>query len=347
MPPTSSPSTQTRRSASCPSRGRPSSPARPSPTSSTTSGTTARPRVGGRRRLRARCPPRDVQQRRPRRGPRTAPRPAPHPRVHRPHGRPLRPHRVQHLPGRLPCRLRPAGAGAHAAGRRARATAWRTSAWCGSWRRTAPSSTWAPTPPTTDGPSRSSCFAPPTSAPSPTAPLERPRSAEQGPCPVPTAGRRALRRPVPGRPGEQRRHHLGGPAALGASRADPDPGPAVGDRAARELRTADRDRARLARAHPRRRSDAHLQHRSPAPGPGGPDPRDRTARPSPLLSPADDERSGYVPNVVYSCGAMRHGRTIVLPYGCSDAMTRIATVDLDRLLDAMRPPRPRRRSRTP
>jgi predicted GH43/DUF377 family glycosyl hydrolase len=67
----------------------------------------------------------------------------------------------------------------------------------------------------------------------------------------------------------------------------------------------------------------------------------------PLLSPADDERSGYVPNVVYSCGAMRHGRTIVLPYGCSDAMTRIATVDLDRLLDAMRPPRERRRSRTP
>jgi hypothetical protein len=44
---------------------------------------------------------------------------------------------------------------------------------------------------------------------------------------------------------------------------------------------------------------------------------------------------------------MRHGRTIVLPYGCSDAMTRIATVDLDRLLDAMRPPRERRRSRTP
>ncbi len=56
------------------------------------------------------------------------------------------------------------------------------------------------------------------------------------------------------------------------------PKPAVGDRAARQLRTADRDRARLARAHPRRRSDAHLQHRGPAPGPGRPDPRDRTAR---------------------------------------------------------------------
>lgn len=57
----------------------------------------------------------------------------------------------------------------------------------------------------------------------------------------------------------------------------------------------------------------------------------------PLLSPAEDERSGYVPNVVYSCGAMRHGRTLVLPYGCSDARTRVALVDLDALLDALRP----------
>lgn len=55
----------------------------------------------------------------------------------------------------------------------------------------------------------------------------------------------------------------------------------------------------------------------------------------PLLSPAEDERSGYVPNVVYSCGAMRHGRTLVLPYGCSDARTRVALVDLDALLGAM------------
>lgn len=61
----------------------------------------------------------------------------------------------------------------------------------------------------------------------------------------------------------------------------------------------------------------------------------------PLLSPDADERSGYVPNVVYSCGAMRHGRTLVLPYGCSDARTRIALVDLDHLLDALHPPRRR------
>lgn len=67
---------------------------------------------------------------------------------------------------------------------------------------------------------------------------------------------------------------------------------------------------------------------------------------SPLLSPDEDERSGYVPNVVYSCGAMRHGQTLVLPYGCSDARTRMALVDLDRLLDALHPPR-RRRAASP
>lgn len=56
---------------------------------------------------------------------------------------------------------------------------------------------------------------------------------------------------------------------------------------------------------------------------------------SPLLTAVGDERSGYVPNVVYSCGAMRHGRTLVLPYGCSDSATRLALVDLDALLDAL------------
>ena len=48
----------------------------------------------------------------------------------------------------------------------------------------------------------------------------------------------------------------------------------------------------------------------------------------PLLTPAEDERDGYVPNVVYSCGAMLHGDTIVLPYGMSDANVGIATIPL-------------------
>lgn len=58
---------------------------------------------------------------------------------------------------------------------------------------------------------------------------------------------------------------------------------------------------------------------------------------SPLLTAVGEERSGYVPNVVYSCGAMLHGRTLVLPYGCSDSATRIALVDVDMLLDALAP----------
>jgi predicted GH43/DUF377 family glycosyl hydrolase len=52
----------------------------------------------------------------------------------------------------------------------------------------------------------------------------------------------------------------------------------------------------------------------------------------PLLSPADDEQNGYVPNVVYSCGALVHARTVVIPYGIADAAIGIATVPLHELL---------------
>ncbi len=64
----------------------------------------------------------------------------------------------------------------------------------------------------------------------------------------------------------------------------------------------------------------------------------RGALAAPLLTPDEDERDGYVPNVVYSCGAMLHDRTLVLPYGCSDQTTRIALVDLDPLLSALTTP---------
>lgn len=60
----------------------------------------------------------------------------------------------------------------------------------------------------------------------------------------------------------------------------------------------------------------------------------------PLLTPGRDERDGYVPNVVYSCGALTHADTLVLPYGCSDSAIRIATVNLPALLDQLRPPTP-------
>ena len=55
----------------------------------------------------------------------------------------------------------------------------------------------------------------------------------------------------------------------------------------------------------------------------------------PLLSPAPDEQDGYVPNVVYSCGALVHADTLVLPYGIGDAAVGIATVPLPRLLAAL------------
>lgn len=56
----------------------------------------------------------------------------------------------------------------------------------------------------------------------------------------------------------------------------------------------------------------------------------------PLLSPAADERNGYVPNVVYSCGAMIHAETLVLPYGISDGAIGFATVPLPELLSALK-----------
>jgi predicted GH43/DUF377 family glycosyl hydrolase len=57
----------------------------------------------------------------------------------------------------------------------------------------------------------------------------------------------------------------------------------------------------------------------------------------PLLSPKPDEQDGYVPNVVYSCGALLHAGTLVIPYGISDAAIGVATVPLNELLDALEP----------
>jgi len=54
--------------------------------------------------------------------------------------------------------------------------------------------------------------------------------------------------------------------------------------------------------------------------------------PGPLLAPETDEREGYVPNVVYTCGGCLHNGQLILPYGFSDVGIRIATVPLDELL---------------
>ncbi len=52
----------------------------------------------------------------------------------------------------------------------------------------------------------------------------------------------------------------------------------------------------------------------------------------PMLVPTEGERDGYVPNVVYSCGALIHNGQVVIPYAVSDSATTFATVPLDNLL---------------
>lgn len=52
----------------------------------------------------------------------------------------------------------------------------------------------------------------------------------------------------------------------------------------------------------------------------------------PLIIPNQEERDGYVPNVVYSCGALAHGDHLIIPYAMSDSATTFATVKMDELL---------------
>jgi predicted GH43/DUF377 family glycosyl hydrolase len=58
---------------------------------------------------------------------------------------------------------------------------------------------------------------------------------------------------------------------------------------------------------------------------------------TPLLSPHEKEREGYVPNVVYSCGGIIHNGELVVPYAMSDINSGIATVSVSELLGSMRP----------
>jgi predicted GH43/DUF377 family glycosyl hydrolase len=55
----------------------------------------------------------------------------------------------------------------------------------------------------------------------------------------------------------------------------------------------------------------------------------------PLLVPTGEERFGYVPNVVYSCGGMIHAGNLILPYAMSDLASSIALVNLDDLLNSL------------
>lgn len=55
----------------------------------------------------------------------------------------------------------------------------------------------------------------------------------------------------------------------------------------------------------------------------------------PILAAADQDREGYVPNVVYSCGAIRHGDKLFIPYGIADSSIGFAFVEIEKLLAAM------------
>ena len=57
----------------------------------------------------------------------------------------------------------------------------------------------------------------------------------------------------------------------------------------------------------------------------------------PLLMPLENEREGYVPNVVYSCGSVIHNDQLILPYAVSDYSTTYAVVEMSDLFEALIP----------
>ena len=57
--------------------------------------------------------------------------------------------------------------------------------------------------------------------------------------------------------------------------------------------------------------------------------------PVPLISAAAEDREGYVPNVVYTCGALRHGDLLFMPYGVADSAVGFAFVPIKELVASM------------
>jgi len=55
----------------------------------------------------------------------------------------------------------------------------------------------------------------------------------------------------------------------------------------------------------------------------------------PLLSPTEGERDGYVPNVVYSCGSMLHGESLMIPFGIADNSIGIAVANINEVLQRL------------
>jgi predicted GH43/DUF377 family glycosyl hydrolase len=56
---------------------------------------------------------------------------------------------------------------------------------------------------------------------------------------------------------------------------------------------------------------------------------------TPLLTPREEERDGYVPNVVYSCGAIIHHGELVIPFAMSDTLSGVVSVGVEELMAGM------------
>jgi len=56
----------------------------------------------------------------------------------------------------------------------------------------------------------------------------------------------------------------------------------------------------------------------------------------PMIVANEEEREGYVPNVVYTCGMLRHGKSLIIPYAISDTATVFASVEIDEILNEMK-----------
>jgi predicted GH43/DUF377 family glycosyl hydrolase len=57
---------------------------------------------------------------------------------------------------------------------------------------------------------------------------------------------------------------------------------------------------------------------------------------TPLLAAIAEEREGYVPNVVYSCGSIIHNGNLIVPYGMSDYASNYASINLTELLEELK-----------
>jgi predicted GH43/DUF377 family glycosyl hydrolase len=56
----------------------------------------------------------------------------------------------------------------------------------------------------------------------------------------------------------------------------------------------------------------------------------------PMIVADEEEREGYVPNVVYTCGMLQHGKLLIIPYAISDTATVFASVEIDEILKEMK-----------